>query len=115
MQVVIVGMEMFERHRVVGGLVGAGYGLAFLMNPDLEPGPLVFFMLLGAVVGTKTYRVFGTVAGALVYCVLEAGGWWPGFDSRLWFAISCVPVGGLLAGARRRADGGREQRNTAIC
>lgn len=121
------GHEMFQSDRVVGGAIGAGLGGLFT-HTNLSAGPILFFMLLGAVLGGRDWRVLGTAVGAVIGCFVagfEGGAFdsvdvgrfwgpkilwpkipqWISIESRWWFAASFVPLGGLIGGKARQKTG----------
>ena len=95
--------EMFETERVFGGTCGAVVALGYLIT-DVQVGPIVGLALLGGVLGTRNARILGTIIGAILgfAFAIVVPRCYPGLnvflDPQLWFAVSLVPLGGLIAG-----------------
>ena len=112
----LLAHEMFESNRVAGGTCGAVVAVLYL-STDVQVGPIVGLALFGGVLGTQKARVRGTIVGAILGLAIAVGGpqlcptwelvsdpqlcpttWELVLDPQLWFAVSLVPLGGLIAG-----------------
>ena len=110
-------VEAFERHRVTGGVFGL-IGTVSYPFVEVEAGPLILCMLLGASLAGERGRIVGMALGAVVGVVVQWDLWgglwealwcelwcdscpwlrWLDMSSRWWVAGAFIPLGGLVAG-----------------